>query len=188
MEEWRPIKDYEGLYEVSNLGRVKSLDRMIVYSNGKKVRIKERILKPSQHKGYFHVILSKDNIPKTFKIHRLVAIAFIPNPDNKPEVDHIIPISMGGTNEVNNLRWVTSLENMNNNKTKENLSKNHADFKGENSVRYGKGNPIYCIELSKEFSNMMEAERQTGISNSNISECCRGKRKTAGGYHWKYVN
>ena len=111
-EVWKAIKGYEGLYEVSNMGRVSSLDR-IVKSRGFYIIRKGAIKKLlTDRKGYLYVFLSKNNIEKTHRVHRLVADAFIPNPDNKPEVDHINTIR--SDNRVENLRWVTSKENSEN--------------------------------------------------------------------------
>ena len=111
IEEWKPVKNFEGLYEVSNLGRIKSL-----YKNGK-----EKILKPMKHRdGYLVVNLYKNGKRKGCKVHRLVAQAFILNIDNKPEVDHINTIR--DDNRVENLKWVTKKENRNNILTKEHLN------------------------------------------------------------------
>lgn len=115
IEEWKDIEGYEGFYQISNLGRVKSLERINIHSNGHRHIVKEKILKQSKNnKGYYMVNLKKCGENKFSTIHRLVANAFVPNPDNKPEVDHIIPISEGGTNNASNLRWCTHKENMNN--------------------------------------------------------------------------
>ena len=113
-EEWRPIKNYEGLYEISNLGRVKSLNYR---RTGK-----ENVLKPRKQKkgGYLQIILCKNGMKKMVSVHRLVAEAFIPNPDNKPCIDHINTIR--DDNRVENLRWTTYEENMNNELTKEHRS------------------------------------------------------------------
>ena len=90
MEEWKAIKGYEGLYEVSNLGRVKSIERKVAHPIVKEKTIKEKLLKyNTDSNGYLYVTLYKNGKPKSFKIHRLVAIAFISNPDNKPDIDHI---------------------------------------------------------------------------------------------------
>ena len=110
MEEWRDIEGYEGLYQVSNKGRVKSLK----YNKTKK----EKVLKFGTNRyGYKYVVLSKDNTPKLKKVYRLVAEAFIPNPDNKPCIDHCNTIRTD--DRVCNLRWCTYKENMNNEITKE---------------------------------------------------------------------
>lgn len=103
-EEWKDIKGYEGLYQVSNKGRVKSLKNKGVD--------RECILKVVTNRGYLQVRLCKNSNVKTLKIHRLVAEAFIPNPDNKPCIDHIN--TERTDNSVENLRWCTQKENMNN--------------------------------------------------------------------------
>jgi len=110
MEEiWKDIKNYEGYYQVSNFTRVKSLERLV--KNGKSERlVKEKVLKPSLRNGYLAVSLSKEGELKTFKLSRLVAKAFIPNPDNKPTVNHIDGVK---TNDiVSNLEWNTHSENI----------------------------------------------------------------------------
>ena len=191
-EIWKPIRDYEGLYEVSNLGRIKRL--------GNDKNRKEKILKPYKNKlGYLRVTLSKDNKVKYMFIHRLVAIAFIPNPENKPCIDHINAIP--SDNRVENLRWATYKENMNNELTKEKLS-------GENSNNYGKPrseevkkkisesqkggkNPkargVFCYELNKSWNTSAEASRELNIDSSNITKCCKGKCKSVKGYHFCYL-
>lgn len=117
-EIWKDIKDYEGLYQVSNLGRVRSLDRIVIYSNGNEVRHKGRILKAKIRKdGYSQVRLSKNDKQKDFQIHRLVALHFVDGYFEGAVVDHIIPLKDGGTNEAINLRWCTQKENCNNPKS-----------------------------------------------------------------------
>lgn len=129
MEEiWKDIEGYEGLYQVSNLGRVKGLERTIIRKNGKPLTIKEQILKPFlDSRGYYFVSLAKNKQPKYYRIHRLIAEAFIPNPNNKPEIDHINTNKTDNTVWLNedgsvnyektNLRWVSHKENMNNQTT-----------------------------------------------------------------------
>lgn len=166
LEIWKAIEDYEDLYQVSNLGRVKSL-------NYKRTG-KERILKPGYYTKYGHqdVNLCKDGVRTMKSIHRLVAEAFIPNPENKPCIDHI---DCNPTNNcVYNIRWVSHKENSNNP-----LSIIHQrDSKG--------GQPIYCFETDTVYESTKEVERQLNVKSGNVSECCRGKRKSAGGYHFKY--
>ena len=102
MEEWRPIKDYEGLYEVSNMGRVRSLDRIIIDSKGRKHPFEGKIMKlQSDRYGYLYISLNK-NGKRKFKVHRLVAEAFISNPEGKKHVDHIN--TNKEDNRVENLR------------------------------------------------------------------------------------
>jgi hypothetical protein len=109
-EVWRPIKGYRNFYEVSNKGNVKSIKRAISLSDGKTRKIQERILKPSiSQDGYLRVILSKNSHDDSRTIHRLVAEAFIPNPDNLPEVNHKSGIK--ADNAVENLEWMSHQDN-----------------------------------------------------------------------------
>ena len=151
-EIWKPIKDYEGLYEVSNLGRVKSL-------NYKRTG-KEKILKNSECNGYLVVSLVKNGKLKQFYVHKLVAEACILNPENKPCIDHINTIR--NDNRIENLRWVTYKENMNNELTKEKLS-------GENSNNYGKPR---SEEIKKKISESQKGVRKkhTGRQHGQAEE------------------
>ena len=113
-EIWKPIDGYKGYYEVSNLGRVRSVDRRLVDSAGRGKHFKSRILKvkttgPKKY-AYVGVGLHKCGTQKTYRLHRLVAQAFIPNPDNLPEVDHIDGDKTN--NRADNLRWVTPKQNV----------------------------------------------------------------------------
>lgn len=173
MERWKDVKGYEGLYMVSDSGRVMSV--------GKKSNHKESIiLKPSNSLGYRVVSLRKDNKAKIYKVHRLVANAFVDNPSNKKQVNHIDGDK--ANNNAYNLEWVTASENA-----------KHAFKSGLNSPQRGKDNrrSIKVTQLTKsgifvsEFCGMREAERKTGVSRHGISLCARGKAKSAGGYIWK---
>lgn len=111
-EIWVKVKGFECFYEVSNLGRVKSLDREIVYCNGRKDKFKGKIKKFSKNNfGYLHVTLFKNSKSLTTLVHRLVAKHFIPNPENKPQINHID--NNPANNNVSNLEWVTQQENRN---------------------------------------------------------------------------
>ena len=192
MEEWRDITGYEGSYQISNLGQVKSLNR--TDTTGRSV--KEKILKGTLNKdGYLCVDFKKDGKRKSFRVHRLVAEAFIPNFENKPCVDHINTIR--DDNRVENLRWVTHKENVNNVISKERYSEAR---KGEKNPMYGKKHAeetmqklrkkVYCKELDKTYESIAEAEKQLDINH--ISQACNGLRKTAGKYkgqrlHWEFV-
>lgn len=123
-EIWKNIKEYEGYYQISNLGRVKSLSRNVNGPHGTR-RIKEKIRSNNKlSHGYEIIILSKFGEKKVFSIHRLVAEHFIPNPEDKPAVDHINGIKHD--NRAENLEWLTHHENM------EHAIKNGMfDFKGE---------------------------------------------------------
>lgn len=154
VEEWRPVVGYEGLYEVSDWGRVRSLDRIV---NGKnqwakvvyKTLRKGKILTPIIINGQYHLVrlcVNKKQTPKL--VHVLVAEAFIPNPENKPEVDHIIPITNGGTNEVWNLRWVTKEENFLNPLTKQ----NHSEAAKRNWINRKENGWVLPEEARKKIS------------------------------------
>lgn len=181
MEQWNKIENFPG-YEISSLGRIKSLP-------GKPQRTgvtkKTRILRGwLMNNGYRAVVLFAKNRKTQFYIHRLVASAFILNPEKKPFVNHKNGIR--DDNRLENLEWCTQSENMIHSykilgQTKSMLGKT------------GKLNPfsISIIQIKNginiaEFPGISEAARITKISSGTICECCKGKRKTAGGYQWKY--
>ena len=156
MEEiWKPIKGYEKYYEVSTFGNVRSLDRFIkcetIFGNNKNFIKKGRLLKPRTSKsrgletGYYRVMLNGKNKC----VHKLVAEAFIPNPENKPQVDHIDGDVCN--NKVFNLRWVTQKENNNNIIT---LSK--------------KRRKVFCVTLNRIFNSVTEAVKITNTTSKTI--------------------
>ena len=177
--KWSKIKDFEG-YEISNTGVVKSLPKKLW--NGKSYFLsKERIIKESDNgRGYKKVgIKCNDGKIKQVYIHRLVSLAFIPNLKNKPQVNHKNGIR--DDNRVENLEWVTNSEN------------GIHSFRelGRKSL---KGNPKVCKpvykidiitgEILDTYPSTREAERMNGING--VSKVCKGKRKTCGGYYWKF--
>ena len=182
VEVWKPIMGYEGLYEVSNLGRVRSL-----FSNN------ERVLKNViGSNGYSYVTLSVNNERCIKTIHRLVCEAFLPNPENKPCIDHVNTIR--SDNRLENLKWCTHKENINNPLTKEKKC-------GDNHPKpmlgkYGKENhlskPIIQFTLDGELVRKWDCarmvEQQLGIRHNNISKVLNGERKTAGGCTWEYYD
>ena len=186
IEEWRDIEGYEGLYQVSNLGRVKSLDRY-VRQRYAFVFVQGRVLTPMIDKdGYLRVNLYKDTKMKTHTIHRLVAQAFLPNPDNLPQVNHKDEdktnnfISLTNPDD-SNLEWCTNEYNVNYGTHNERMAKaltNHQAF----------SKPVLCIETGIIYPSVREVERQFGICQSSVSRCCNMKRNIAGGYHWKYIS
>lgn len=168
-EEWRPVVGYEGLYEISNLGNVKSLN----YHREKK----DRILNIYDCNGYKFVNLYKDGNPKKGQIHRLVAMAFIPNPNNFPIINH--KDENLSNNRVENLEWCDYKYNTNyGNRVKKFVAK-----KNKRIVQLSKEG-----EVITEYSSFMEAQEKTGLQYTNISKVCRGLREFCGGYRWKYFD
>jgi hypothetical protein len=182
-ENWKDIDGYEGRYQVSNLGRIKSLN----YIKSKKTKI---IKCNRDNDGYYSVVLYKNVKPKRYKIHRLVALMFIENPYNKPQVNHIDACKWN--NNVNNLEWCTAKENLRHAWNMGLMEKSRDAFR-----KYGGKNATLILSKSvmqftkdgifvAEYSSMAEARKQTRILQSCISACCRKKHKTAGGYIWKF--
>lgn len=162
-EIWKEIDGYEGLYQVSNLGNVKSL------KNGRWGTGKERILMAGKHKlGYLFVILFKEGKMKNYKVHRLVAEAFIPNPQKLPEVNH--KDEDKSNNRVENLEWCDRKYNCNYGTRTERTSKR-----------------VICEETGIVYPSLSEVYRQLGFDNSYIGACCKGRYKQAYGYTWRYV-
>ena len=199
MEEWRDIKGYEGLYQVSNEGRVRSLDRVVEeeskWGHTILAHFKGRIMKQTPDKdGYGLVSLrDKNRKQKQKRVHILVAQAFIPNPDNKPQIDHIIPISEGGTNEVSNLRWVTPKENSHNPISfaklcawKRPSGKDHC-FYGKKRPDHAKMISIPIVEIKEdgtvvEWSSTLECMMALGINSPRLNLAVNGKNRGKG--HW----
>lgn len=174
-EIFKDIKGYEGLYQVSNLGRVKSLN----YRHTGK----ERILKLEKlNTGYLQVGLSKEGKLKKCKVHRLVASAFIENPNNFKQVNHKNEDKTD--NCLRNLEWCDV--NYNNNYGTRTRRASES-MKGIHINRKDLSRPIKCIENGVVYHSTKEAERQTGVYHSDISKCCNGDRKTAGGFHWQSI-
>lgn len=177
-ETWKPVVGYEGLYEVSDLGRVKKVARTITKADGTIKKVDERILKPSDSNGYQIVGLYRNGVSKPNWVHRLVAQAFIPNPNKLPEVNHKDEIR--ANNKLDNLEWISHRDNSNYGKHNERISKS-------------KCKPIQQLDLKTgliitTYPSLTEASLSIGIYKSTISKVAKGKRKTAGGYGWRYQN
>ena len=169
-EIWKPIAGYEGYYEVSNLGRVKSVDRYACRSDGKKVFCRGRIMKLGKNRGnYTQLALCKDGVMKTHPVHRLVAKTFIPNPNNLPAINHID--GNKDNNSVSNLEWCDTKHN-NIHAFKTGLKKSRKGVEHYNArftmeqVRHIR--KIY-IPLSKEFGQCALA-RKYGVSQAVICD------------------
>jgi hypothetical protein len=181
-EIWLPIKDYEGLYEVSNLGRVRSLDRKVRNRGGFAIK-KGKIISDaavSDHK-YRKVGLWKDNVGKNALVHRLVAEAFLDNPNNLPEVNH--KDENPENNCVDNLEWCDSYYNM------------HYGTGAERRADKRRGKPIGSqpiLQYSKDgellarYDSALEAAKAINGDNSAICKCANGKVKTSYGCVWKW--
>jgi NUMOD4 motif-containing protein/HNH endonuclease len=188
MEVWKDIPAYEGLYQVSNWGRLKSLPKSVPMPNGRMRNQEERILKqyPNIH-GYLLVSIYKNGIKNHTSAHRLIALTFIPNPNNLPQVNHIDGDKLN--NHLENLEWVTSSENL-----------KHAFSIGLRIPSTHRNNCFNELnaksrivqqltvngESVKEWPSASEVMRSLGFHSSNIGACARGKIKTAYGFKWKY--
>ena len=176
-EEWRDVKGFEGLYMVSNMGNVKSLKRMKWNGRGY-CKIPERILKAGKDGcGYLQVNLYKEGKGKMYLVHKLVATAFVENPEGYAEVNHINEIK--SDNRAENLEWCDRAYNVNyGTGIKRRAEKRSKAIIGINKIS----------GLILEFPSINEASRQTGINLGGICECCTCKRKSAGGFYWIYTN
>lgn len=176
MEEiWKDIEGYEGKYQVSNLGNVRSLG----YRNSKIVRN----LQPKLNANYLFVHLRKQGVSKFPMVHRLVAKAFIPNPNNYPEVNH--KDEDKHNNCVNNLEWCTRTHNITYGtivgRIKETKKKLHRRCAEREVAQYDKLGNLISI-----YPSIIYASKVLGISPSCIGGCCRGTSKTYKGFIWKY--
>ena len=178
-EVWKDIKDYEGLYQVSNLGNVKSIDKIIKRKNGIEQHFKEKIIN-KWNSNYAYVNLSKNGKGKTYTIHRLVAQAFIDNPNNYPCVNH--KDENKKNNNVNNLEWCDYKYNNNYNFKMNKIRDKLINGKlSKKVIQYDMND-----NLIKLWKSTMQIERCLNYKNQSISNCCKGKQKTAYGYKWKY--
>lgn len=183
-EEWKPVLGYEGLYEVSNTGKVRSLSRSVVDHNGNlksfnggMLTLHSSKLTKRHPKPIFHVELWKNNKRQVFLIHRLVAQHFIPNPEGKPQINHID--GNRRNNNISNLEWVTCAENTKH-AYRTGLHKKHncKPVKGTNVIT-GK---------TFEFESTEAAARGTGGNPDAIRGALKGRLKTSNGFTWEYIN
>lgn len=180
-EIWKPVKGFEGLYEISNFGRIKSLNYR---RTGK-----EKIMKPKKHRGgYLFVHLCRNGKYKRFYVHRLVGIAFIPNPEGLPEINHKNEDKTN--NVVSNIEWCDRRYNLNfgtyNERMSAVLTNHHAFSKPVEASKY----PDFR-EICLRFASTMEAGRK-GYHQGNVSACCRGCFNREGnnkykGLYWRYA-
>lgn len=176
-EEWRPVVGYEVLYEVSNLGQVKSLDKVILRKNGIIEHRKGKALSLFHSKqGYIYIVLTtKEGKPKREAVHRLVAKAFIPNENaEKNHIDH--KDGNRENNVVSNIQWVTRTENMHNPIT-------------EARINAAIGRSVIGVApdgTTKEYAQIKDVE-QDGFNRHKVCACCRGMRKSHKSYQWRYT-
>lgn len=179
-EIWKDIIGYEGFYRISNWGRVKSLRRTVVKSDGKTQLVIGKVLKPTRDKkGYLHVCLSVGGVNVNRSVHRLVAMAFIPNPYNYTQINH--RDENPSNNKLENLEWCSAEYNLNyGNRNKK------ASISRSTKVAQFSLDGIFI----QTFFGTREAGRQIGhgaSASANIAACCRGKRDKAYGFRWKYI-
>ena len=179
MEEWRDVEGFEGLYQVSNKGKVRSLDRTVTTSRyGKPLSMTKRgkVLKTiTDRRGYIGVQLSKEGKPYTFKVHRLVARAFLPNAEGLQEVNHIDGNKRN--NDIQNLEWCTRGHNIRHAfRTglikKENMRSNAKKVRRSDGV---------------VFNSLTEAAKESGTHISDVSMCCHGTLAHTAGYGFEFV-
>lgn len=175
-EIWKDVPEYEGIYQASNLGNIKSLNRETIMETKnqhckfkcKKI-IKEKILKPKLTKdGYYELTLRKDGKQKFIRVHRLIAMTFIPNPNNYPVINHINHNRLD--NRVENLEWCTV----------------------EYNNRYSSAKKIIQLDknykIIKIWKCMSDVHRELGIPVTNLSKCCRRHNLTARNCYWRYYD
>lgn len=183
-EIWKSLKgivEYGDSYEVSNLGNVRSIDRYVNSRHGQRF-VKGIIMSPSDEKGGYKKVRLKDSSKaKNYRIHRLVALAFIMNPNEFPEVNH--KDGNKHNNSVSNLEWSTRSENMNH-AYKEGLAKGHNGGNNKNIVMINKDTD----EIIRKYDSIKEASIDNEISLHAISMCLNGRSKTSGGYKWKFCD
>lgn len=188
IEIWKDIKSYENIYQISNFGNVRSLNRCYYDSNGFKHEIKQRQLKPAINKyGYLQVGLSLNNKIKSFTIHVLVANAFINNVENKPTVNHKDGNKLN--NFVNNLEWATKSEQATH-ALEHNLRKLPNSWVGKFGSEHCRSKSVIKYDLNnvelKKYESIIEAANEYNVNSTSIIRVCSGKGKTCCGFIWKY--
>ena len=162
IEKWKDIPNFNGLYQVSNNGNIKRAKDEYIFKKNKNSR------------GYRIITLTKDKKEYSLSVHRLVAEAFIPNPNNLPQINHKDGNKLN--NKIENLEWCTQSENM-----------KHA-YKNKLEIKSGKKVVQFDLDMKiiKIWDKIIEAEKEYKIAHGKITMVCKNKRKTAGGYIWRY--
>lgn len=160
-EIWKDCKGYEGSYQVSSLGRIWSVKS-------------QKYLIPQVDRGYYKTsLIATNGKRKKELIHRLVALAFIPNPDKLPQVNHLDEDT--SNNRVDNLEWCDAKYNSNYGTRTERSAAAHRK-------------KVYCEELEREFESITDAANELGLRQCLISQVCNGNQKTTGGYHFHFID
>lgn len=172
-EFWKEIKGYKGFYEISNKGNVRNF------------KTKYILKQFTNNKGYNYVHLSVNYKRKAISVHRLVAQAFVDNPDNKQQVNHINGIKTD--NRVENLEWVTCSENIIHSYK---IGKQRMGWDRELINKNAKSHykKVKAIEIDRVFDSITKASQELNICLSSISNCLHKRIQTAGGYHWEFIN
>lgn len=192
IEEWKDIPGYEGMYQVSSFGRVKSVRKFRKGKHGCNIALEEKIIRPfvkNKKYNYLRVSITKDGKATKYSVHRLVAMAFIPNPNNLPQVNH--KDENKENNRVDNLEWCDGKYNINYGTARERITKTQMETMSTMKK-------VQCIETGVIYKSIKDAGRKLNICAENISAVCnqtvrhnsKGVKyiiKTAGGYHWRFV-
>ena len=201
---WKPIPGYEGIYEASNKGEIRSFDKVITQKNGTDRTIKGRVMKQRKNNRGYHIItLNKDSVSKDYLVHRLIAFAFLPNPDNLPQVNHID--GNKSNNCIENLEWCDQTHNMLEAYrtglrvatppvfTEEDRKRMSEQRKGRPIKAQQK--PVMQMDLDgndiQAFDNAADACKQLGFKDkTGIYDCCTNRRgrQTYMGYKWRYID
>lgn len=190
-EIWKDVIGYEELYEVSNLGKLRHKDVLVDdIKNNRKMHIKQKYMKPCLGKrGYYVYVVSKNNKKKHLPIHRLIAIHFIPNPNDYPVINHINGNKLD--NRIENLEWCTYSHN---NSEAFRIGLRKTDYENSGFKKYNDSikKKINQYDMNmifiKSWNSIQEASETLNICSSHICRCCKGKIKSIKGYKWRYAD
>lgn len=176
-EIWKDIPGFEGYYQASTLGQIRSIDRTVKCKNGIRGYKGKLLTLCDSGKGYLNVILSKGGKHFTPRVNRIVAATFLDNPNNYSQVNH--KDENKKNNRVDNLEWCDA---------KYNTNYGTGIVRRANKIKRPIAQYSLSGELIRKWDSISEASKETGIDNSHITRCCRGKLRKTGGYCWKYID